>query len=155
MTARLLVGLGILLLTTLHDAPNAIAEPPKPLLREIRFEQALPEEETVLISVRDFSRPELSAVPGKKPRVVCDFLGASLAGTVKTHRAVDGSYIQRIRVGIHRDPAKIRVVLDLDPANDYDVRQGYAVDDEVFFVAVTPATPGGNTAKDDRSPSTP
>jgi hypothetical protein len=155
MTTRLLGVLGILLLTTLHDAPKAIAEPSKPFLREIRFEQALPGEETVLISVRDFSRPKLSALQGSEPRVVCDFLDAGLARTVNTRQTVDGSYIKRIRVGVHGNPTKIRVVLDLDPQHDYDVRQGYAVDDEVFFVVVTPSNPEGNAAKHDPSRSMP
>jgi hypothetical protein len=155
MTARLRLALGILLATTLHGALDAIAEPPKPLLREIRFDRAQPGEEAVLISVQDFSRPELAALPGVKPRVVCDFLSAGLAGTVKTDQTVDGNYIRRIRVGAHQNPSKIRVVLDLDPQHDYDIRQGYAVDDEVFFVVVRPSTPEGNAAKDDRSRSMP
>ena len=84
--------------------------------------------------------------------MVCDFLGAGLAGTVKTQRTVDGRYIKRIRVGIHRDPTKTRVVLDLAPEHDYDVRQMYVKDQEIFILAITPSTPEGEPAKDDASP---
>jgi hypothetical protein len=136
----------------LHDAPSAIAEPAKPLLKDIRFEKASPQEEMIHIAVRDFSPPKLFAIEGDNPRVVCDFLGAGLADTVKTQDTVDGNYIRRIRVGIHRDPAKTRVVLDLAPEHDYDVRQMYVQDQGIFILAITPATPESDTAKDDASP---
>jgi hypothetical protein len=136
-----LAALSIVLLTVLHCAPDAIAEPSKPLLKDIRFEKASPQEERIHITVRDFSPPKLIAIEGDKPRVVCDFLGTGLAGTVKTHRTVDGSYIKRIRVGIHRDPTKTRVVLDLVPQHEYDVRQMYVTDQEVFILAITASTP--------------
>ena len=53
-------ALSILLLTMLHYAPNAIAEPAKPLLKDIRFEKASPREEMIHIAVRDFSPPSYS-----------------------------------------------------------------------------------------------
>jgi hypothetical protein len=142
----------ILLLALLHQPPNAIAEPAKPVLKEIRFEKASPREETIHISVRDFSPPRVFAIEGDKPRVVCDFLDAGLAGTVKSQHAVEGNYIRRIRVGAHRDPTKIRVVLDLAPEHDYDVRQIFVKDQEIFILAITPATPESDSAKDDPSP---
>ena len=146
-------ALGILLLSMLQNAPNAIAEPSEPLLKDIRFEKASTQEEMIHITVRDFSPPELFAIEGDKPRVICDFLGTGLAGTVKTQHTVDGNYIKRIRVGMHRDPAKTRVVLDLAPEHDYDVRQMYVQDQEIFILAITPATPESDAAKDDASPS--
>ena len=149
---HLCTALSILLLAMLHDAPNAIAEPSEPLLKELRFEKASPQEEMIRIAVRDFAPPKLFAIEGDNPRVVCDFLGAGLAGTVKTQRTVDGRYIKRIRVGIHRDPTKTRVVLDLAPEHDYDVRQMYVKDQEIFILAITPATPESDAAKDDASP---
>ena len=145
-------ALSILLLTMLHHPPNAIAEPAKPLLKDIRFEKASPQEEMIHITVRGFSPPKLFAIEGDKPRVVCDFLGTGLAGTVKTQHTVDGNYIRRIRVGTHRDPTKTRVVLDLTPEHDYDVRQMYVKDQETFILAITPLTPESDTAKDDPSP---
>ena len=84
--------------------------------------------------------------------MVCDFLGTGLADTVKTQHTVDGNYIKRIRVGIHRDPIKTRVVLDLASQHDYDVRQMYVKDQEIFILAITPSTPESDTAKDDASP---
>jgi len=135
----------------LHYAPSAIAEPSNPLLKEIRFEGASPQEELIQITVRDFSPPKLFAIEGDKPRVVCDFLGTDLAGTVKTDHIVDGNYIKRIRVGIHRDPTKIRVVVDLTPQHDYGVRQMYVADQELFILAITPSPPERDTAKDDAS----
>ena len=145
-------ALSILLLTMLHYAPNAIAEPAKPLLKDIRFEKASPREEMIHITVRDFSPPKLFAIEGDQPRVVCDFLGTGLAGTVKTEHTVDGNYIKRIRVGIHRDPTRTRVVLDLAPEHDYDVRQMYVKNQEIFILALTPSTPESDAAKDDASP---
>ena len=144
--------ISILLLTMLQHPPNAIAEPAKPLLTDIRFEKASSQEEMIHISVRDFSPPKLFAIEGDNPRVVCDFFGTGLAGTVKTQRTVDGNYVRRIRVGTHRYPTKTRVVLDLTPEHDYDVRQMYVKDKETFILAITAATPESDTAKDEPSP---
>ena len=52
--------ISILLLTMLQHPPNAIAEPAKPLLTDIRFEKASSQEEMIHISVRDFSPPSCS-----------------------------------------------------------------------------------------------
>lgn len=144
-------GLGILLLTVLHHVPAAIAEPPNPLLEDIRFEKVSSQEERIRITIRDFSPPELFAIEGDTPRVVCDFLGASLAAEVKTQYTLNGNYIKRIRLGAHRDPTKIRVVLDLSPEHDHDVRQMYVADQGVFILAITPLDLGSDTAKGDAS----
>jgi hypothetical protein len=143
--------IGALLIALLHHAPDVVAEPPQPLLEDLRFEKASREEETIHVTVRDFSPPEVFALEGGKPRVVCDFLGAGLAATVETRQTPDGDYIKRIRVGVHRDPAKIRVVLDLAPQHDYDVRKMFVVDRDLFILAIAPSVPESDVAKGDAS----
>ena len=76
-----------------------------PELREIKFEKGENGEERVLFVLDGNSPPKTFAIEGKKPRLICDFIGLKLDKKVK-------NLIKAIRVGIHLSPTpKIRVVL--------------------------------------------
>ena len=74
----------------------------------------------------DYS-PKTFAIERKRPRLVCDFFGVKLDNKVKYLIKVHGGSIKTIRVGIHLSPVpKTRVVLDLQPDQDYEIRRGPA-----------------------------
>ena len=108
-----------------------------PQLREIRFEKGENGEERVLFVLDGNSPPKTFAIEGKKPRLVCDFIGLKLDKKVKNLIKVDGRLIKAIRVGIHLSPTpKIRVVLDLRPNQDYEIRQAFFVDKNIYAVVL-------------------
>ena len=113
----------------------AIASDPE--LREIRFEKGKDGEERVLFVLNGDHPPKSFAIEGKRPRLVCDFIGLRLDKKVKNLIKVDGGLIEAIRVGIHSSPVpKIRVVLDLQPDQDYEIRQAFFVDKNIYAVVL-------------------
>lgn len=111
----------------------AIASDPE--LREIRFEKGKDGEERVLFVLDGDSPPKTFAIEGKNPRLICDFFGVGLNKNVKHLMKVDGGLIKAIRMGIHLSPTpKIRVVLDLRPDQDYEIRQAFFVDKNIYAV---------------------
>ena len=81
--------------------------------------------------------PKTFAIEGQKPRLICDFIGLKLVKKVKRLIKVDGRLIEAIRVGIHLSPTpKIRVVLDLRPDQDYEIRQAFFVDKNIYAVVL-------------------
>jgi len=86
-----------------------------------------------------FYPPELFALKGENPRIVCDFLNTELG--YMPNRLIDtkGIFIQSIRVGVHSSPnPKTRVVLDLVPNQDYDVLQNFFQEESAFLITVIP-----------------
>ena len=81
--------------------------------------------------------PKTFAIEGKKPRLICDFIGLKLDKKVKRLIKVDGGMIKAIRVGIHLSlTPKNRVVLDLRPDQDYEIRQAFFVDENIYAVVL-------------------
>ena len=108
-----------------------------PQLREIRFEKGENGEERVLFVLDGNSPPKTFAIEGKKPRLVCDFIGLKLDKKVKNLIKVDGRLIKAIRMGIHLSPTpKIRVVLDLQPDQDYEIRQAFFFEKNIYAVVL-------------------
>jgi hypothetical protein len=116
-------------------ACSAIASDPE--LREIRFEKGENGEERVLFVLNGDSPPKTFAIEGERPRLVCDFIGLRLDKKVENLIKVDGRLIKAIRVGIHSSPTpKIRVVLDLRPDQDYEIRQAFFFEKNIYAVVL-------------------
>jgi len=133
---HLLVSICFFGLMLCSHHPTAASDP---VLREIRFEKVSVDEEKVFFILNGFYPPELFALKGENPRVVCDFLNTRL-GKV-TSRLIDtkGMLIQSIRVGVHASSKpKIRVVLDLSPNHNYDIQQRFFQEESIFLITVSP-----------------
>jgi SH3-like domain-containing protein len=81
--------------------------------------------------------PELFSITEKTPRLICDFPNGRLSRGIDRYSDVDGNLIQNVRIGIHKgtDP-KIRVVIDLVPEKQYEIRPVFFKDDNLFTVIV-------------------
>ncbi len=108
-------------------------------IKAIDFEITPEGEEIVIISVQGAVQPQLFALGGGRPRLVCDFYGAYLGQGIPRHTKVDGTLIKRIRLGFYGAPKpKVRVVFDLE-ANDYDAREVLSPEEGRYTVIVTPS----------------
>ena len=106
-------------------------------LREIRFEKGKDGEERVLFVLNGDYPPKTFAIEGKRPRLICDFFGVRLYKKVKHLIKVDGALIKTIRVGIHLSLApKTRVVLDLRPDQDCEIRKAFFFDEKIYAVVL-------------------
>ena len=74
--------------------------------------------EKVFITLNNFSTPEILTLEGDKPRIVIDIKNVSSWN--KHYRTpINGNLIKQIRTYLHRDTGKLRIVLDLNPFENY------------------------------------
>ena len=117
-------------------APNLAQVANAPLLREVSFDNSSSKGEMVLFKLNGFYPPIVRGVEEGLPRAVCDFQNTELAEGVKSIIKANGNYVKSIRVGKHKNPDKIRVVLDLEPNNNYDLQQVFFREDSLFVIIV-------------------
>ncbi len=107
-----------------------------PILKSVEFDGKSSRGEMILFHLNDFYPPVVFGIEEGNPRVVCDFKktrgGKGLQKEIKAH----GRYVRSIRIGQHRNPDKIRVVLDLKPNNNYDLQQVFFKEDNLFVIIV-------------------
>ncbi len=107
-----------------------------PVLRGLSFDDSSNRGEMVLFHLNDFFPPTVSAIEKDTPRVLCDFNNMRLGKDVQTPLVANGKYVERIRAANHKNPDKVRVVLDLAPDRDYDLQQVFFKNDNLFVLIV-------------------
>ncbi len=109
-----------------------------PFLSEVKFEDTSNKGEMVLFKLNDFHPPIVFGIEKGDPRVVCDFLGATISRDVKRVIDTGGKFVKQIRLARHKNPDKIRVVLDLVPNSNYDLQQVFFKEDNLFVIIINP-----------------
>ncbi len=84
------------------------------VIDDVQFHGNSDGSESVVFHLNSASLPKAFALKGEKPRVVFDFMETQLEKTVPSVISAQGSMVEKIRMGRHRE--KTRVVLDLAPA---------------------------------------
>jgi hypothetical protein len=108
-------------------------------ITEIKIKILYSGEEKVIISGNGISPPEIFALEGKKPRVVCDFNGIGLGPAVKNKIEVGGKFIKTIRTALYENKGgKVRVVLDLSPKGSYEVEQTFFKKQNIYELTIKP-----------------
>ena len=93
--------------------------------------------ETVKVDIDRVFVPETFVLEGEKPRIVCDFFGATLHPDVAKEIVVNGQYIEKIRIGAYENPErKLRIVLDLKVGKDYEVQQVFFEKESLYSLSV-------------------
>ncbi len=108
-----------------------------PVLVDVSYEKTTNNKEMVLFKLSGFHPPVVFAIEEEEPRIVCDFLDASLGKDIKNGLNSKGEYIRKVRVARHNNPDKVRVVLDLVAKNDYDLKQVFFKEDNLFVVVIS------------------
>ncbi len=120
-------------------APPAQAEialQPDPLLLDITYENSSSKGEMVFFRLNGFFPPSVSAVESDNPQVVCEFANTAEKGDIKPVIETKGAYVQKILTNSGKDPKKIQVTLQLTPGRDYDLRQVFFKEDNLFVLVV-------------------
>lgn len=110
--------------------------PADPFLLDITFEDSSNKGEMVMFKLNDFYPPIVFGIEKGNPRVVCDFLNTELSEDVTLLLESNGVYIDKIRTAKHKNPDKVRVVLDLVPNKNYDLQQVFFKEDNLFVIIV-------------------
>ena len=107
-----------------------------PVLEWVKFDNSSNRGEMIQFKLNDFYPPIVFGIEEGLPRVVCDFKDTVSQGTLKGTIKTNGRYVRTIRIGKHRNPDKIRVVIDLEPNNNYDLQQVFFKEDNLFVIIV-------------------
>ncbi len=116
---------------------GSVGEDELPVLLDITYETSTNDKEMVLFRLSGFHPPVVFSTEGDNLLVVCDFLDAMLGYGIDPVLRTDGKYIQEVRTDKLSDPDKVRVVLDLVEGYNYDVKQVFFKDDNLFVVVIT------------------
>lgn len=104
------------------------------IVKSIKFESEK-NRETVFIAANNFFVPEILTLEGDKPRIVIDIQPvSSWSGEART--PVNGNLIRQIRTFLHHDAKKLRVVLDLNPSENYYINQLFYKKENMYCLEV-------------------
>jgi len=116
--------------------PLLTASNKQPILRSVKFDDSSNRGEMIQFKLNDFYPPIVFGIEEGLPRVVCDFKNTKVDSSVKNGIKTNGRYVKNIRIGQHKNPDKIRVVIDLEPNNNYDLQQVFFKEDNLFVIIV-------------------
>ncbi len=106
----------------------------KTVVKSIRFEIEK-EMEKVFIDLNKYALPRVRTLEGDKPRIVLDFMNAaSWQGPFRI--PANGKLVKQVRAYLHRKVGKLRIVLDLNPAEDYIVDQTFYKAENIYCITV-------------------
>ncbi len=143
-----LVGL-IAIVSDRTDLPDPVD---KIIVKSIEFNVEKNRPEKVYIELNRFSVPQLIALEGKNPRIAIDIHNVFLLNENNTI-PVNGYLIKRIRTYYSRNSETLRVVLDLNPVENYNAKPTYYKVDNKYCLEISHAslksrkTPLGETQK--------
>ncbi|MBW1752998.1 MAG: AMIN domain-containing protein [Deltaproteobacteria bacterium] len=106
----------------------------KTVVKSIRFEIEK-EMEKVFIDLNKYAIPRVRTLEGDKPRIVLDFMNAA-SWRGKYRIPANGKLVKQVRAYLHRKVGKLRIVLDLNPAEDYIVDQTFYEGKNVYCITV-------------------
>ncbi len=90
------------------------------LIEEISHQRVSDDTEKIIISLSTANVPKIFKIKGGKPRLVIDFFDTGYAASIKKITNADDKLIKSVRVGMHKDPPKTRVVADLATEREYN-----------------------------------
>ncbi len=104
------------------------------MVKSIKFESKK-DREKVFIASNNFFVPEILTLEGDKPRIIIDIKRvSSWRGNYRT--PVNGNLIKQIRTFLHNDTKKLRIVLDLNPSENYYINQIYYKKENIYCIEV-------------------
>ena len=102
---------------------NTDGQPQKgALLEEITHEAVADNTEKLIFKLSATHSPKIFKIKGQKPRLVIDFFDTGYSARVKKITNADDHLIKSVRIGMHKDPPKTRVVVDLRTEREYDYK---------------------------------
>ncbi|MDU9047992.1 MAG: AMIN domain-containing protein [Candidatus Electrothrix sp. Rat3] len=122
------------------------------VIEDINFESPGNGEERIVFKLNGTYIPKIFTLQGKQPRVVFDFQDTTAAKMINNIINTNGELIKRIRVGIHKgDNPKTRVVLDLRPNKNINIRQDFDNKEQALVISIHYA--GSKTRTDKQKPA--
>ncbi len=112
-------------------------EKEKPVINKVSFEKNSENKEMVFFHLNGFFPPMVFAADGKKLQVVCEFFDGTFDGQDQKTIRTMGEYITKVKIKTFDSPGKVRAVLDLSPKYNYDLKQVFFREDNVFVIIIS------------------
>lgn len=107
-----------------------------PQLLEISYENSSSKGEMIFFRLNGFYPPSVTADESETPKVNCEFTGMELGPDVQRTIEARGAYVQKVATTADKKGGKVRVDIDLTPDRDYDLRQVFFKEDNLFVLIV-------------------
>lgn len=115
---------------------------PGPVLVDVSFDNTYTRRgEMVLFRLDEFQPPVVTASEMQTPLIICEFKNGSLAPDVNRLITSAGRYVDNIRVEETEELPGVRVILELVPGRDYDLRQVFFKENNLFVLIVNDLNP--------------
>ncbi len=126
---------------TLKEGPKKGAGSETPtIIKAIRSIPSSTDTTRIIFELNGFFIPQTSVIEGQQPRIVCDFLNARVDDNIAPITAISDNNIRNIRIGVHENPRKVRVVIDLADTRNYTVEQIFFKRENYFSLVIKPKT---------------
>ncbi len=129
--------------TAASPAPAAAvpAAPPAapteaPYLSAIQFDPDSPRGELVQFKLNGFYPPVLRSIETGNPQVICEFTNLQVAPALEGPIKISGRFVKAIRLDKAPDGGKVRVFVELEPNQSYDLQQVFFKEDNFFVLIV-------------------
>jgi len=95
------------------------------------------QEERIRFTLSDFVTPRVFTVEGRRPMVVCDFVGVGPGLQVEESNKADGRIIRSVNVLVHSVEEPItRIIIELFPKHDYDIQQVFYKEENLYVLNI-------------------
>lgn len=109
------------------------------VLESISYEKDEQNLEKIIFKLNGTHIPKIFKIKGEKPRLVFDFIDTRYSDLINNIINTEGNLIEGVRVGIHNDPPKTRVVVDLKPEGKYKFEQDFLIQENILSITFHPA----------------
>ena len=94
-------------------------------------------EERMLLTLSDFVPPSVFTIEGRRPMVVCDFLGVRPGQQIEESNKADGRIIKTVSVLVHSAKEPItRIIIELFSKHDYDIQQVFYKEENLYVLNI-------------------
>lgn len=125
--------------TAASPAPTAAvpaAPTDAPYLSAIQFDPDSPRGELVQFKLNGFYPPVLRSIETGNPQVICEFTNLQVAPALEGPIKISGRFVKAIRLDKAADGSKVRVFVELEPNQSYDLQQVFFKEDNFFVLIV-------------------
>ena len=108
------------------------------VLESISYEKGDNDYEKIIFKLNGTHIPKIFKIKGEKPRLVFDFIDTRYSDLINNIINTEGGLIKGVRVGIHDDPPKTRVVVDIKPEGKFEFEQDFLIQENVLSITFHP-----------------
>ncbi len=130
-----LLGIWFVTLAGLAGAEQPAAEA---VIESISYEKDDENREKIVFKLNGAHIPKVFKIQGERPRVVFDFIDTRYSDLINRITDTQGTLIKGVRIGIHDDPPKTRVVVDLRAEEEYQFEQDFLIEDNILSITFYP-----------------